>query len=106
MFSLYSIISSSISSISVVEWVINMRFVLEYGFMWFSVFIFYWKEEDMTNSYIALDLETTGLEARLEKITEIAALRVVDGRVEERFVTLVIYAAAWESGLGSLRGLR
>ena len=89
MFSLYSIISSSISSISVVEWVINMRFVLEYGFMWFSVFIFYWKEEDMTNSYIALDLETTGLEARLEKITEIAALRVVDGRVEERFVTLV-----------------
>ena len=43
----------------------------------------------MTNSYIALDLETTGLEARLEKITEIAALRVVDGRVEERFVTLV-----------------
>ena len=49
MFSLYSIISSSISSISVVEWVINMRFVLEYGFKWFSVFIFYWKEEDMTN---------------------------------------------------------
>ena len=43
----------------------------------------------MTNSYIALDLETTGLEARLDKITEIAALRVVDGRVEERFVTLV-----------------
>ena len=39
----------------------------------------------MTNSYIALDLETTGLEARLDKITEIAALRVVDGRVEERF---------------------
>ena len=36
----------------------------------------------MTNSYIALDLETTGLEARLDKITEIAALRVVDGRVE------------------------
>ena len=28
----------------------------------------------MTNSYIALDLETTGLEARLDKITEIAAL--------------------------------
>ena len=41
----------------------------------------------MTNSYIALDLETTGLEARLDKITEIAALRVEDGRVEERFVT-------------------
>lgn len=45
MFSLYSIISSSISSISVVEWVINMRFVLEYGFMWFSVFIFIGKRK-------------------------------------------------------------
>ena len=33
----------------------------------------------MTNSYIALDLETTGLEARVEKITEIAALKVVEG---------------------------
>ena len=48
----------------------------------------------MTNSYIALDLETTGLEARLEKITEIAALRVVDGRVEERFHSGESYAAA------------
>lgn len=27
----------------------------------------------MVNSYIALDLETTGLEAKQEKITEIAA---------------------------------
>lgn len=43
----------------------------------------------MTNSYIALDLETTGLEARVEKITEIAALKVVEGCVEERFVSLV-----------------
>ena len=32
--------------------------------------LFYRKEEDMTNSYIALDLETTGLEARLDKITD------------------------------------
>ena len=43
----------------------------------------------MTNSYIALDLETTGLEARLDKITEIAALRVVDGRVERSGHTAV-----------------
>ena len=28
------------------------------------------------NSYIALDLETTGLEPKKEKITEIAALKV------------------------------
>ena len=31
----------------------------------------------MTNSYVAIDIETTGLEPRLDKITEIAALRVV-----------------------------
>ena len=30
----------------------------------------------MTDSYIALDLETTGLEPKKEKITEIAALKV------------------------------
>ena len=33
MFSLYSIISSSISSISVVEWVINIRIVFNYDFI-------------------------------------------------------------------------
>ena len=61
----------------------------------------------MTNSYIALDLETTGLEARLDKITEIAALRVVDGRVEERFVTLVkSWAAAGGEDYGFLRESR
>lgn len=40
MFSLYSIISSSISSISVVEWVINIRIVFNYDFInGFTVFI-------------------------------------------------------------------
>ncbi len=43
----------------------------------------------MTNSYVAIDIETTGLEPRLDKITEIAALRVVDGAVDGRYVTLV-----------------
>lgn len=43
----------------------------------------------MIHSYIALDLETTGLEAQTEKITEIAALKVIDGNVADRFVTLV-----------------
>ena len=46
-------------------------------------------EKAMTNSYIALDLETTGLEARSEKITEIAALKVIDGAITERYSTLV-----------------
>ncbi len=47
------------------------------------------KEGIMINSYIAIDLETTGLEAKLEKITEIAALRVTDGVITDRLVTLI-----------------
>lgn len=43
----------------------------------------------MTHSYIALDLETTGLEAKTEKIIEIAALKVVERQIIDRFVTLV-----------------
>lgn len=43
----------------------------------------------MMTSYIALDLETTGLESKTEKITEAAALKVIDGKVQERFVTLI-----------------
>lgn len=43
----------------------------------------------MTDSYIALDLETTGLEPKKEKITEIAALKVEHGQITGRFVTLV-----------------
>lgn len=43
----------------------------------------------MTDSYIALDLETTGLESRTDKIIEIAALKVVDGEMKDRLVTLV-----------------
>lgn len=43
----------------------------------------------MIDSYIAIDLETTGLEAKLEKIIEIAALKVREGVVRERLVTLI-----------------
>ena len=39
----------------------------------------------MTDSYIALDLETTGLEPKKEKITEIAALKVEHGQITGRF---------------------
>ena len=41
------------------------------------------------NSYIALDIETTGLLPREDKILEIAAIRVEEGQIQDRFVTLI-----------------
>lgn len=38
---------------------------------------------------VAVDLETTGLEPSFDAIIEIAALRVVNGEITERFITLV-----------------
>jgi DNA polymerase-3 subunit epsilon len=44
----------------------------------------------VNQSIVMLDFETTGLSpARGERITEVAALRIVNGRVTERFVSLV-----------------
>ncbi len=43
----------------------------------------------MINSYIAIDTETTGLNPKKEKITEVGALRVRDGKPEAEFHTLV-----------------
>lgn len=47
------------------------------------------KEEVMINSYIAIDIETTGLDSKKEKIIEIGALRVQEGKAEAEFHTLV-----------------
>lgn len=43
----------------------------------------------MITEYIALDLETTGLDPKKNKIIEIAAVHVKDGAVIERFQTLL-----------------
>ena len=37
------------------------------------------------DSFVAVDLETTGLDPKVEKITEIGAVKVVNGQVVERF---------------------
>ena len=39
----------------------------------------------MINSYVAVDLETTGIGAKLEKITEIGMVKVVDGQVTDTY---------------------
>ena len=43
----------------------------------------------MTKEYVAFDLETTGLDADNDSIIEIGALKVVDGKVCERFIEFV-----------------
>lgn len=43
----------------------------------------------MVNSYVAVDLETTGIGAKTEKITEIGMVKVVNGEVADTFHTMV-----------------
>ena len=43
----------------------------------------------MLKSYIAFDLETTGLDPEQNEIIEIGALKVRDGKVEERFMEFI-----------------
>ena len=43
----------------------------------------------MTTSYVAVDLETTGIGTKREKITEIGMVKVVDGNVVDTYHTLV-----------------
>ena len=41
------------------------------------------------NNFIALDLETTGLDKNKDEIIEISALRFIDGELSDEFTTLV-----------------
>ena len=43
----------------------------------------------MVSDYTALDLETTGLNPKRDKIIEIGAVKVRDGKVVERFQSFV-----------------
>ncbi|MCR5255956.1 MAG: 3'-5' exonuclease [Acetatifactor sp.] len=43
----------------------------------------------MTDSYVSIDLETTGLNPKRDKITEIGAVKVINGVVTERFSSLI-----------------
>ena len=41
------------------------------------------------STYVALDFETTGLDPKVDRIIEVAAIRFVDGEPKKRFSTLV-----------------
>ena len=43
----------------------------------------------MKTSYIALDLETTGLDPQKDQILEIGAVKIQDGKETERYETFV-----------------
>lgn len=43
----------------------------------------------MTNTYIAVDLETTGLDPKMDKIMEIGAVKVEEGRITDTYSRLV-----------------
>lgn len=59
----------------------------------------------MTDTYIALDLETTGLNPSADRILEIGAVKVIGGRVEETYETLVNPGRKIEKRIEELTGI-
>lgn len=59
----------------------------------------------MTDNYISIDLETTGLHPKRDKITEIGALKVVNGEVTDTFSTFVNPGRKLEERIVELTGI-
>lgn len=57
------------------------------------------------NSYLAIDLETTGLDPKLDKIIEIGAVKVIDGQITDQFQTFVNPCRCLEEHTVSLTGI-
>ena len=60
----------------------------------------------MMNSYVCIDLETTGLDPKRDKIIEIGALRVENGEITGRFATFVNPGRVLEERITQLTGIR
>ncbi len=60
----------------------------------------------MINTYVSIDLETTGLHPKQDKITEIGAVKVVDGQVVDTFVTFVNPGRKQGERAAELTGIR
>lgn len=60
----------------------------------------------MTESYVCIDLETTGLNPKRDKIIEIGAVKVVDNRITEEWETLVNPGRKLEEHVTELTGIR
>ncbi len=59
----------------------------------------------LTNSYVAVDLETTGLSAKTEKIIEIAAVKVVNGCIAEEKTILINPGRKLSTEISKLTGI-
>lgn len=59
----------------------------------------------MMRSYVSIDLETTGLNPKTDKITEIGAVRVIDGERRETFAALVNPCRKLDPRIVELTGL-
>ncbi len=62
--------------------------------------------EKMIHSYISIDLETTGLNPKLDKIIEIGAIKVVEGKIIDTFSTLINPGRKLEQRIVDLTGIR
>lgn len=62
--------------------------------------------KEMINTYISIDLETTGLNPKLDKITEIGAVKVVEGKVVDTFSVLVNPGRKLEQRIIDLTGIQ
>ena len=59
----------------------------------------------MINSYICIDLETTGLNPKIDRIIEIGAVKVVNGQVTDTFSTYVNPGRKLEERIVELTGI-
>ena len=60
----------------------------------------------MLNTYISIDLETTGLNPKLDKIIEIGAVKVVEGEITDTFSRLINPGRKLEERIIELTGIR
>lgn len=59
----------------------------------------------MTTSYICVDVETTGLDPKDEKLIEIGAVKVIDGEITERFQSFVAPGRCLEARISELTNI-
>ena len=59
----------------------------------------------MLKSYIAFDVETTGLNPQINEIIEIGALKVRDGHVAERFMEFICPTEIISDTITNLTGI-